>query len=139
MIVKLFFSDKTNRPTKTYLKKNDKILYKDYKAAQGLSSFFVNAVKALYIKPKGFTLSETFSLNNPVEFAIKKFESHPSISNIKENIPVDHLFQLEHHQVSEILEEISELGGSKNGTIKNIPSNRLKETSDVCAPNLTRI
>ena len=87
-----------NRPTKIFLKKNDKIFSKDYEVAEGLSSFSGNAVKALNVKPKDFTLGDTSSLSNPAEFAIKK--SHPSILNTKENVPVDHLFQFEHCQVS---------------------------------------
>ena len=71
------------------------------------------------VKPKGFTVGYTSDLNNPAEVAIKKFESHPSILTTKESISVDHLFQFEHYQVSEILEQISEIDGSKNGGFKN--------------------
>ena len=48
----------------------------------------------------------------------------------------DHLFQFEY---SEVLRKISELNRSKNGTFKNIPFNRLKEISEVCALYLTKI
>ena len=78
-------SDKTNRPTKTFLKGNDKILSEDYKEVEESSSFLENTAKALNIKPKGFTLEDTSNLNNSVEVA------HPSILTIKENVPVNHL------------------------------------------------
>ena len=100
---------------------------------------FENAVKPLNIKPKGFTLSDTSNLNNPVEVAIKKFESQPSILTTTENIPIGYLFQSEHCQASAILREISELDLSKIITFKSIPFNRLKEMSVVCAPYLSKI
>ena len=91
------------------------------------------------IKLKGFTLDHTFNLNDHLEIAIKKFKLHRCILTIKGNVPIDHLFQFEHWQVSEILREIFELNGSKNDTFKIIPSNRPKEISDVCALFLTSI
>ena len=57
-------------------------------------------------------------------------ESHPSILTIKENVPVDHSFQFEKCQVSEVLRKISELVGSKNDTFKKY---------SVCAQYLTKI
>lgn len=98
-----FFSDKTNRPTKIYLKKNDRIFSELYKVAEELSSSSEITIEVLNIKPKGFTLGDTSNLNNPVEVATKKVQSHPTISIIKGNVSVDHLFQFEKCHVFKVL------------------------------------
>lgn len=73
-------------------------------------------MKNLTIKLYDLTLCDTFNLNHLVEAAIKNIESHHRILTIKQNLFVDHLFQYEHCQVSEILQEISEVDGKKNDT-----------------------
>ena len=74
---------------KISLKTNDKIFTEDdYKVDDELSSFFENAVKALNIKPKGFSLYNTSNLSNPVEVTIKTFGYYPNILPIKENVPL---------------------------------------------------
>ena len=78
-------------------------------------------------------------MSNPIEIAIKKFENHPSVQIIKEHICVEREFDFEQVSIDDILKEMKNLYNKKNGTFKNIPSNRLKEVSEVTAPCLTNI
>ena len=57
-----------------------------------LKSFFEDTVRSLNVKPDEYYLSDTDNLSNPVEIAIRKFENHPSVQAIKENISVNQDF-----------------------------------------------
>ena len=75
-----------------------------------------------------------------MEIAIKKFGNHPSVQIIKENICEEQDFDFEQARCDRwYIKKIKNLDNNKNGTFKNIPSNRLKELSEVSAPCLTRI
>ena len=56
------------------------------KLLKNLVHFFENAVKSLNIKPRNLSFEDTTNLSNPVEIAIKKFQNHPSVQVIRENI-----------------------------------------------------
>ena len=66
-------------------------------------------------------------MSNPLEIAIRKFENDPSVQVIKEHICVGKEF------------DFKQVNNKKNGTFKNIPSNRLKKVSEVTIPCLTNI
>ena len=107
--------------------------------AEEFSSFFENAVKFLNIYPRNLTLGDAINLSNPAETAIKKFENHPNVHIIKEYICVEQEFDFEQVSIDDILKEMKNLGNKKNGTFKNIPSDCLKEISEVTGPCLTNI
>ena len=85
------------------------------------------------------SLGNTTNLSDPVEIAIKKFENHPSVQVIRENINLNQEFFFKEVEVDEILKEIRNLDRNKSGSFQNIPSNRLKEVSEVSAPCLKNI
>ena len=62
--------------------------------SETLNNFFKNAVESLKIEGNRFLLENTGDLSNPIEIAIKKFENHPSILNIKDNISLSSSFLL---------------------------------------------
>ena len=137
--IKHFLSEKIKTTSKIKLKDQDKIISNDDKVAEEFSTFFENAVKSLNIKPRNLSLEDTTNLSNPVEIAIKKFQNHPSVQVIRENINLNQEFFFKQVEVDEILKEIRNLDSNKNGTFQNIPSNRLKEMSEVPAPFLTNV
>ena len=137
--IKPFLSEKIKTTSKIKLKDPDKIISNDDKVAEEFSTFFENAVKSLNIKPRNLSLEDTTNLSNPVEIAIKKFQNHPSVQVIRENINLNQEFFFKQVEVDEILKEIRNLDSNKNGTFQNIPSNRLKEMSEVSAPFLTNV
>ena len=60
--------------------------------SEEFSTFFEDAVRSLNVEPNEYYLSDTENLSNPVEIAIKKFENHPSIQAIRQNIFVRRTF-----------------------------------------------
>ena len=48
--------------------------------------FFEAAVRLLNAEPDEYFLSDTENVSNPVDIAIRKFENHPSVQAIKQNI-----------------------------------------------------
>ena len=121
------------------MKDKNKIISNDDKVAEEFSTFFENVVKSLNIKPRNLSLGNTTNLSDPVEIAIKKFENHPSVMVIRENINLNQEFFFKEVEVDKILKEIRNLDSNKSGTFQNIPSNRLKEVSEVSAPCLKNI
>ena len=121
------------------MKNKDQTISNDGMVAEEFSSFFENAVKSLNISPRNLTLGDRTNLSNSVEIAIKKFENHPSVQIIKEQICVEREFDFEQVSIDDILKEMKNLYNKKNRTFTNILSNRLKEVSEVTAPCLTDI
>ena len=91
------------------------------------STFFEDAVGSLSFKADEYYLSDTDILSDPVETVIRKFENHPSVQAIKENISVNQDFYFSNIEVSDILKETIALNNEKNGTFGNIPTKLLKE------------
>ena len=107
--------------------------------SEEFSTFFEDAVRSLNAEPDEYYLCDTENLSNPVDIAIRKFENHPSVQAIKQNISVNKDFYFSNTEVSDILKETTALNNKKNGTFGNIPTKLLKEVSDICAPALNDI
>ena len=74
------------------LMKDGEIISDDDKVAKTFSSSFENVVKSLDIPDNKYLLSETGGMNDHVDAAIKKFESHPSILTIKDKVNISDRF-----------------------------------------------
>ena len=101
--------------------------------SEEFSTFFEDAVRSLNVEPDGYYLSDTENLSNPLEIAIRKFESHQSVQAIKQNVSVNKDFYFSNTEFSDILQESTALYNKKNGTFGNITTKLLKEVSDICA------
>ena len=55
------------------------------------------------VEPDEYFLSDIENLSNPVDIAIEKFENHPSVQAIKQNISVNKDFHFSNTEVSDIL------------------------------------
>ena len=62
--------------------------------------------------------NNNYSLKNPVEIAIKKFEQHPSINLIKENITNEESFHFLPTEQESILKKIINLDNEKMKLLK---------------------
>ena len=62
--------------------------------------------------------NNNYSLKNPVEIAIKKFEQHPSINLIKENTTNEESFHFLPTEQESILKEIINLDNEKMELLK---------------------
>ena len=114
--IKPFLSEKSKVTSKIKLKDKNKIISNDDKVAEEFSTFFENVVKTLNIKPRNFSLGNTTHLSDPVEITIKKFENHPSVQVIRENINLNQEFFFKEVEVDEILKEIRNLDSNKSRT-----------------------
>ena len=137
--VRPFLLDKYTVFSQISIEKNNRIIYDDFDLSGEFSSFFEDAVRSLNVKPDEYYLSDTENLSDPVEIAIRKFENHPTIKAIKQNILVNQDFYFSNTEVRDILKETTSLSNKKNGTFGNIPTKLLKEVSDICGPALNDI
>ena len=70
---------------------------------------------------------------------IGKFENHPSIVCIKENVKIDNRFSFSEVNVDDIQKEIKLLSNKKAGTFMNIPTKQLKRSVDIISQPLMEI
>ena len=90
--------------------------------SEEFSTFFEDAVRSLNVKPDEYYLSDMENLSNPVEIAIRKFEHHPSVQAIKQNISENQDFYFSNTDVKDILKEITAFNNKKKGTFGNTPT-----------------
>ena len=95
------------------LVKDDKIISGDIEVAQTFNDFFEKAVNSLDIRENKSLLTETKDIHGGAEVAIKKFEIHPSIISINENVKVESRFSFSEVNVSDIRLEIKCLKAKK--------------------------
>ena len=98
-----------------------------------MNSFFQEAVKSLNIQENSYLLNPVIVTDCPVDIAIEKFSSHPSILKIREMVPQT---KFSFSQVTEIdvERELSNLNARKANTANGIPAKVLKQSSDICGP-----
>ena len=70
---------------------NDEKISDESKVASSFGNFFENAIHSLGINTNEYS-NDNCGLKNPDEIAIKKYEQHPSINLIKENITSNESF-----------------------------------------------
>ena len=78
-------------------------------------------------------------MTNPVDIALKKFEIHPSIIDIKENVTTEAKFSFSKSAISDIKTEIRNLDTKKAGTFSNISAKQLKQVEEVIVEPLMQI
>ena len=85
--IKPFFSDKANCGANIKLIEEEDVLQNDSEIAEKLNEFFKNTVSTLGITENSFIINEKYkNISDPFQHAIVKFESHSSISLIKNKI-----------------------------------------------------
>ena len=67
---------------------DNKMITEDTEIANTLSMYFETAVNSIGITENKHLLTETGNLEDPGKTSVKKFENHPSIFSINENINV---------------------------------------------------
>ena len=110
------------------------------KSPKKLNEFFKNAVSTLGIIENPFVINEEYkNISDPVQHAIVKLESHPSISLIKNKVTNGNHFKFEPVSLSDIELEIRLLNPKKATTHKNIPPKILKSSSEATVNILHRL
>ena len=135
--IKPFLSNKSCESSKISLKEGDEIISDDSEVADILNKHFVNSVRCL--ADKGGCSSHVLDVNDakdPLDNIIKRFQHHPSINAIKENVSGPS-FNFRPISVDEVSKEICKLNDKKSTTGINV--RLLKENVDVCAKPITDI
>ena len=109
---------------------NDKVISERYEVANKLNNFFVDAIANLDIEPY-IPLRSNETLSENIEDIIKKYESHPSIIIIKENVTVKDKFSFQNTTSQEMKDEIHQLDSRKASLENDIPISILKTASDM--------
>ena len=133
--IKPLFSDKGKTlPKDIILIKDDQIVSDREEIANTLNNFFVEAVANLEIesyRPAVTNNVENETNVDHIDNIIKKYELHPSILKIKENIISDHTFSFMDVTTIDFQNEISQLDPKKAGLDDDIPVKILKMSSDI--------
>ena len=114
-VMKPLFSNKGGVNDNIVLVKDNKMISDDTEVAQTFNDFFTNVVSALDIIENKSLLTETKNENGGVKQVIKRFEIHPSILSIKENVKIDIRFKFSELNVDDIRNEIKCLKPNKVG------------------------
>ena len=80
--VKPLLSEKSQNIRKITIIKDGEIISRDEEVAETLNSYFKNAVTSLDIKENELLLTTSNEQNDSIDYALKRYESHPSILNI---------------------------------------------------------
>ena len=115
--IKPLFSNKEPNKKKITLVKENEIISKDEEISETFNSFFKNAVKSLDIQENKYLLSITDGINDPIEFALKKYAVHPNVLNIKEAVS-ESRFSFKEVGLSDVENEINNLNPKKANTFK---------------------
>ena len=133
------FNNKGGNRDNIVLVNGDKIISDDKEVAQTFNDFFKNSVKSLNISENKFLITETDDIIGSVEESINRFQNHPSIRSINENVEVGQRFSFSEVIEDDIRLEIMSLNSKKAGTFMNIPTKQLKQTIDIICEPLTKI
>ena len=136
--VKPFLTDKGTTSRKITLIESGEILTEDVKVAETLNCFFSDAPKKLNITVNQYLLNSTDGLNDPVDIALKKFDSHPSILQIRKYVS-NTTFSFNAESQADVETVIKNFNPKKVGVHNDIPVKNFKQNYDICSPILLRI
>ena len=108
--------------------------------AKELNKFFKNAVSTLNIKENRFiTNRSSDGITDPVDKAIDKYKSHPSILLIQKHLKNHNIFSLKTVEIGDIEKEINNINPKKNTTSNSLPPKIFKKSSKVSVSVLHKL
>ena len=107
----------------------------DVEVAETLNSCFSDAINSLHINENCYILNDTLDLTDPIDIALKKFESLPSILIIKDKVSASP-FTFNTVTLEDVQSEIRNLNPNKASAVSSIPIRNFKENFDICGPTL---
>ena len=134
--VKPYFSDKVLTSDKIILLDKNEICEDENDVAHTFNDFFSTVVKNLGITDSAESLRENVCESDPVDEAIKKYEMHPSILKIKENMGEQNSFTFHPIDMESVIQEINLLNTSKATPKDSIPIHIIKDNYDIFAYKL---
>ena len=137
--VKPLFSGNTGESQKITLVDGKEIISNDDEIAKTFNDFFIDSVKNLNINGNEAVLTDVGGLTDPVDIALKKFECHPSILDIKEQVSNESIFSFSEVCYADMMTEVKNLDSKKSGTFMNITPKLLKGTLEIIVEPLMSI
>ena len=116
---------------KITLIEGDIIISDDIKVAETMNNYFINAVKELQLK--GYMNEGIYDDKQDISRCITKYNKHPSIIKIKENVIVRDKIAFSLTNLRNIEEKIANLNLNKPTTLNNIPAKILVQYKDICS------
>ena len=135
-MVKPCFTDKVNTNEQITLVENDEIISDSSKVAQLMNTYFSNIFELLEIPSNDDIINNADAIVDPVNRAIFKYSTHPSILKIIETYPNRNTFSIAHTTKSNIENIILDLNVKKATTNNGIPTKLIKENVDIFSPIL---
>ena len=115
----------------------DKVISDDKQLCKTFGNLFQEAVKTLSVSDS-FNISN-YSHSDLVNNAIRNYENHSNMKNIRETITITSTFKFSGLDEAGVEKSIGNLNSSKVETFKNIPTKCLKVTSNICFLQLSGI
>ena len=135
--VKPYLSNKVRTTDKIKLVENGEIITNDQEVADILNEFFATIVTKLKLPNPPETLDT--NTNDPVLQCINKYSDHPSIKIINEKIKDINAFTFSKVEDKDVEKLIQGLDIKKATQEEDIPTNILKENTDIFSPYLCRV
>ena len=129
--VKPIFSDKVQVNSSLTLIENGKMISKDSEIAEIFNHHFATITDSLVISVKESVLLPTDDILDSVDKAVRKYDAHPSICKIRENVKIANKFEFSEVSTSDIATQIKQLNSKKASPVDSIPARILKENSDI--------
>ena len=136
--VKPLFSNKHVLQKNIIIVEKDIITSINSEVAEKLNNFFIEAVESLEIEPFAPDLDNKTNTIN-IDEIIKKYETHPSILKIKENVKVGNKFSFKEITANSFKEKIYKLDPKKASMENDIPTKILIRSGDIVCGHLTNI
>ena len=114
------------------LKDSNRTITKNHELAETFNTFFSNITQNLKIDSNLVEITENLNISDPVLKAIKKYEKHPSIIQIKEKMKNKNMsFSFSFVTKETILNELRKLNPKKACQESDIPVKIIKENLDI--------
>ena len=118
---------------------NQDILSDEKEVASEFRNVFSNAVKNLNMDFEWLPVDTNEMLTDPVDIAIDKFKSHPSILKIREHITVPSKITFSRVSEENVLDLIADFNTRKATTFNNIPGEVLKRYAQTYSEKITEL
>ena len=129
------------RPKSIILIENDSIISDKPAVAEKLNNYFIEVIENLDIEHFNENIcnenSESNKEKNQIDIIISKYENHPSILMIRENIYVTNKFTFIKPPSANLDDHLISLDPKKAAVENDIPTKILIETKDIVGKYLT--
>ena len=129
--VKLLFSEEVQTSSDITLVENGSLISDDFKVAEIMNDYFVNITETLGISKDVGNASPIIEDTDPVERAVRKNRSHPSIQRIRANASQTNKFDLQKTSVMKVGQRIRKLKPNKATPYGKVPVRILKQNSGI--------